>query len=96
MQNIGKEALKEVAAEEYFQKLKEGLGVAEIIDKIICSLVTCTSTVRHKLVVLMKLYGVLAEDVEFTLKSKYSFIGDNAEKAHLERLLADNMPLLRS
>ena len=46
MQNMGKEALKEVNAEEYFLKLKEGLGVVEIIDKILCTLVISTTTVK--------------------------------------------------
>lgn len=63
MQNIGKEALKVSNAEEYYLKLKDGLGVVDIIDRILCTLATSASTVRQKLVVLMKLYGVSANDV---------------------------------
>lgn len=55
--------------------MKEGLGVVEIIDRMLCTLAVSASTVRQKLVVLMKLYGVMADDVEFILKTKYAFIG---------------------
>lgn len=56
--------------------MKEGLGVIEIVDKILCNLIFSTSTVRQKLLVLMKLYGVLPQDIEFTLKTRYNFIGE--------------------
>jgi hypothetical protein len=32
MQNMGKEALKEVGGEDYLEKIKDGLGVVEVID----------------------------------------------------------------
>jgi hypothetical protein len=75
MQNMGKEALKEVGGEDYLEKIKDGLGVVEVIDEIICNLIFSASTVRQKLIVLMKLYGVLAQDIEFTLKNRYKYIG---------------------
>ena len=43
---MGKEVMKDMNPEEYFIKLKEGLGVVEVIDKILCSLVISTSTVK--------------------------------------------------
>jgi len=55
----------------------------EIIDKIICLLIFSSSTVKQKLITLMKLYGVLAEDIEFVLKTKYTFINEGLEKNHL-------------
>jgi hypothetical protein len=60
MQILGKEVLQEPTAEEYFAKLKEGLGAVEVIDQILCVLVLSASTVRQKLIILMKLYGVFA------------------------------------
>jgi hypothetical protein len=78
MQNIGKDALKEVGAQAYLDKMKDGLGVIEIVDKIICNLILSTSTVRQKLVVLMKLYGVLPPDIEFILKTRYNFIAEGS------------------
>ena len=42
----------------------------------------------------MKLYGVQPVDIEFTLKTKYSFIAEGPEKNSLERLLAENVPLI--
>ena len=63
MQNMGKQALKEVEAEDYIVKLKEGLGVVEVVDKIICLLIFSSSTIKQKLIVLMKLYGVSAQDI---------------------------------
>ena len=63
MQNMGKQALKEVEAEDYIAKLKEGLGVVEVVDKIICLLIFSSSTIKQKLIVLMKLYGVSAQDI---------------------------------
>jgi hypothetical protein len=63
MQNIGKESFEELSSEEYLERLKEGLTVIETIDKILCYLVQCTSTVRDKLLILMKLYGVKCRDI---------------------------------
>lgn len=60
---MGKEVFKEVEASEYLDKLKDGLGVVEVIDQIICYLIFSGSTVKSKVVVLMKLYGVLVQDI---------------------------------
>lgn len=49
--------------------------MVEIIDQIICLLVFSESTVRHKLLNLMRLYGVLANDIEFTIRNKYAYSG---------------------
>lgn len=40
----------------------------------------CTSTVKEKLISLMKLYGVKCKDLEITLRNIYSFIGEVPEK----------------
>lgn len=55
--------------------MKDGLGVIEIIDTILCHIIFSTSTVKQKLLVLLKLYGVLPQDIEFTLKTRYNFMG---------------------
>jgi len=83
MQNIGKEALKIAGAEEYYSRLKDGLGVVDIVDRILCTLAVSTSTVRQKLVVLMKLYGVSADDVEYIIKTKYTYLGEGSDKNSL-------------
>lgn len=75
--------------------LKEGLTVVETIDRILASLILSTTTVRNKLIVLMQLYGVKWEDIETTLKNLYRFMGEGAEKARVERLMSDNLVLLR-
>lgn len=73
MQNIGKEAETEPTAEEYLERLKEGLSVIELVDKIVLSLVGSTTTVRDKLLVLMKIYGVKGDDIQLVLNSCYKY-----------------------
>lgn len=95
MQNMGKDTLEEISSEDYLGLLKEGLTVVETIDRVLASLILSNSTVRSRLVVLMQLYGVRSEDVEVNLKNLYRFMGEGAEKAHVERMISDNIVLLR-
>jgi hypothetical protein len=95
MQTIGRDTLEEVSSEDYMGFLKEGLTVVETIDRVLASLILSNSTVRNRLVVLMQIYGVKCEDIEVTLKNLYRFIGEGAEKARVERMMSDNLVLLR-
>jgi hypothetical protein len=95
MQTIGRDTLEEVSSEDYMGFLKEGLTVVETIDRVLTSLILSNSTVRNRLVVLMQIYGVKCEDIEVTLKNLYRFIGEGAEKARVERMMSDNLVLLR-
>jgi hypothetical protein len=43
----------------------------------------------------MQLYGVKASELETTLRNLYRFIWEGAEKGRVERLLSENLVLLR-
>lgn len=67
----------------------------ETIDRILASLILSTTTVRNKLIVLMQLYAVKSQDIDTTLKNMYRFMAEGPEKARVERLMSDNLVLLR-
>ena len=89
MQNIGREAETEPTPEQYLERIKEGLTVVEVVDKILCLLVTSTSTVKDRMIALMRIFGVWGKDVEMVLATCYKYASEGYERDILGRLLAN-------
>ena len=87
---------EDLAAEEYLKLVNEDyIGIIETIDKIVVSLYGITTPITDKITALMKLYNVDVREISASIERNYKFIDEGLEKAHIEKLIHQNLRVIK-